>query len=306
MMLHSAPSQAAADTPPAAEPATSGQTNGDPWERTNRAVYRFDQGLDRIAIRPAAMGYQKIVPGPLRNIIRNFLDNIHEPIIIANDILQFRLKRAAGSTVRFVANSTLGIGGMFDVATGAGLPHHDNSFGATLGRYGVHPGPYIYLPIAGPSTVRSLIGTGVDTALDPLYWAKYADKGTITVSRAVVNGLDTRARVDASLTALTSDATDPYATLRSVYLQNLQSVVNGDNGPVGSLPDFDDPGAAPAAKPDAASPAAPPPAAEPAPAATDASAGPATTPTPVPAAPEPAPAEPAPPATTAADAPHTP
>ena len=302
MILHSAPSQAAADTPPAAEPAASGQTNGDPWERTNRAVYRFDQSLDRVAIRPAAMGYQKIVPGPLRNIIRNFLDNIHEPIIIANDILQLRLKRAVGSTVRFVANSTLGIGGMFDVATGAGLPHHDNSFGATLGRYGVHPGPYIYLPIAGPSTLRSLIGTGVDTALDPLYWAKYANKGTITISRAVVNGLDTRARVDASLTALTSDATDPYATLRSVYLQNLQNLVNGDNGPVGSLPDFDDPGAAPAAKPDAAGPAAPPPA----PVAADAAAGTPVAPATPAAADAPAPAPLPAPASSTVDAPHTP
>jgi phospholipid-binding lipoprotein MlaA len=277
---------------PAAASADQGHAKGDPFEHLNRRIYAFDQVVDHYLIRPAAMGYQAIIPGPIRTVVRNVLNNLHEPIILANDLLQAHPRQAAGTFGRIAINTTFGLGGLFDVASKGGLPRHDNSFGVTLGRYGVRPGPYIYLPVAGPSTLRGLVGTGVDTAFDPLYWLKYPDKGEITLGRIVVGGLDTRARADSSLKAILSDATDPYATLRSVYLQNEQSQIDDARGtaagaPAQALPDFDDPGSPPAPAAEPTEPGVP--------------AAPPATAAPTPPAPD-APASPPPPA----DAPHTP
>jgi len=263
----------------AAESASA--SNGDPWEHWNRHVYSFNEGLDRAIIRPAAIGYSRALPSPLRLIIRNFLSNLTEPSVIINDVLQVKPKRAAQALGRLVLNSTLGIAGLLDVAATANLPHQDTSFSITLGHYGVGTGPYIYLPVVGPSTVRALVGAGVGAALDPLYWIRYPDKTAISLSRTLVHGLDLRAESDGALKTLLNDATDPYATLRSAYMQNQQSLIDGDAPPVQSLPDFDE------TSPPNAHPAASPPPASDAPA-------PATTPEPAPA--------PAPTATTAAPA----
>jgi phospholipid-binding lipoprotein MlaA len=224
----------------------------DPWEHFNRGVYRFNQGLDRAILRPAAMGYRHALPSPVRQVVRNFLSNLTEPNVIINDILQLRPKRAAQATGRLVLNSTVGLAGFLDVASRANLPHQDTSFSITLGRYGVRPGPYLYLPVVGPSTVRGLVGFGADSALDPLYWIRYPHKTEISISRTLVHGLDARSEADGPLRSLTSDATDPYATIRSAYLQNQQSLVNGDASPIQSLPDFDEP--APTASPPSSAP----------------------------------------------------
>lgn len=243
VLLNSAPAQAADSAIP---------SNDDPWERLNRRFYSFNQGLDRAIIRPAAMGYSRIAPKPLRVIIRNFLSNLGEPKVIVNDILQLRPKRAAQATGRFVVNSTVGIGGILDVATKVDLPHRDNGFSVTLGRYGVGSGPYVFVPISGPATVRSLIGSIADGIASPLYWIRYPSRTEISISLSLAHGLDLRAEVDSSLKSLIADATDPYATIRSAYLQNQQSLVDGDSDHVQSLPDFDD-GASPPATPPATS-----------------------------------------------------
>jgi len=254
VLLNGAPALAADSAVP---------SNDDPWERLNRRIYSFNEGLDRAIIRPAAMGYVRIAPKPFRQVIRNFLSNLGEPKVIVNDILQLRPKRAVQATGRFVVNSTVGLGGILDVATRANLPHQDNGFSITLGRYGVGTGPYVYVPISGPATVRSLIGAVADGVMSPLYWIRYPDRTAISISLNLVHGLDLRAEVDSSLKSLTADATDPYATIRSAYLQNQQSLVNGDSDKVQSLPDFDDsaappaPGTPPAAPPPATSAAAP-------------------------------------------------
>jgi phospholipid-binding lipoprotein MlaA len=245
VLLNSAPALAADSATPA---------NDDPWEHLNRRVYSFNEGLDRAIIRPAAMAYSHLVPSPLRIGIRNVLSNVGEPPVIINDILQARFKRAGKETGRFLLNSTAGVGGLFDVATGAGLDHEGTNFAITLGRYGVKTGPYIYLPVVGPSTVRGVIGTAVGGALDPLYWIRYPHKASISLGRAVVSGLDLRAESDGALKTLVSDATDPYATIRSAYLQNLQSQINGDTTPVQALPDFDDTTSPPPATPKAGAP----------------------------------------------------
>ena len=272
VLLNSASAQAADAVSP----------NDDPWEHFNRRIYSFNQGLDRALIRPAAIAYSRIAPAPLRLIIRNFLANLGEPKVIVNDILQIRPQRAVRATGRFVINSTVGLGGMLDVATHANLPHHDNGFSVTMGRYGVGAGPYVYVPVTGPSTVRSLIGSVADGVLSPLYWIRYPDRTVISISLNLAHGLDLRAASDGALKALTEDATDPYATIRSAYLQNQQSLVNGDNPQVQSLPEFEDvtPPAAPATTP------------SPAPSGDDATAKPATPPATdaQPAAPAPKPA----------------
>ena len=235
-----------------AAPATGADhPPGDPLEHANRAGFGIHQFLDRVLLRPVAMTYKTLVPGALRAGVRHVLDNLDEPVVVANDLFQGHPGAAGRTTVRFAVNSTVGVLGLLDVAGKTGLPHHDNTFAFTLGRHHVKPGPFLFIPLVGPTTARDLVGGAVDGALDPFHWLRYRYRNPITVSRAVMGGIDTRAEVDSDLAALTEGATDPYATLRSVYLQNQQSQIDGgDTSTLPALPDFDDP-AAPAAKSEA-------------------------------------------------------
>jgi len=228
-----------------ASAAQADPSNGDPAESLNRVGFAIYEGLDAGIIRPAALAYQHAVPGPVRRSIENLLTNLHEPVVAANDLLQGRFKKARAAIVRFAVNSTDGVGGLFDVAARLGVPHHENGFALTLGRAGIRPGPYLFIPIAGPSTLRDAIGNGVDALMDPFQWFVGAHLTTLLLGRNVVNGLDERASADAGLQALLADATDPYATLRSVYLQNQQAKIEDrpiDSAPV--LPSFDEGSAA--------------------------------------------------------------
>lgn len=224
---------ASRDTPVASAP-------GDPWERLNRRDYAIEGALDRHVIGPAARFYHKVTPGPIGRSIHNVLVNLSEPVVIINDLLQLRFKRAGVSATRLVTNSTLGLLGLFDVAARAGLPHHGNEFGVTLGRYGVPSGPYMYVPLVGPSTVRDFLGAGLDFLMNPLHWLAYPDRTEVGVSQTTVGGLDTRVMTEDQLNALLSGAVDPYATLRSVYLQNKKGEVEGEGVPQ-ELPSFDEP-----------------------------------------------------------------
>jgi phospholipid-binding lipoprotein MlaA len=211
----------------------------DPWERQNRRNYAIEDVLDRRVIGPAARLYHKLTPGLIGLGIHNVLVNLSEPVVIVNDVLQLRFKKAGVSVTRLVTNSTLGMLGLFDLAGRAGLTHHDNEFGVTLGRYGVSSGPYLYVPLVGPSTARDLLGGGVDFVMNPLHWLTYADRTEISAAQVTVGGLDTRVMTEGQLNALLSGAMDPYATLRSVYLQNKKSQVSGDEVPH-DLPSFDE------------------------------------------------------------------
>jgi phospholipid-binding lipoprotein MlaA len=252
VLLNSSPALAANSGAP---------SNDDPFEGFNRKVYAFNNGLDRAILRPAAMGFRRVTPAFFRKIIRNFLSNLGEPKVIANDLLQVRPVRAVQATGRFVMNSVVGLGGLIDVATEFDLPSQDNGFSITLGRYGVGQGPYLYVPVSGPATVRSLVGAVVDGFMDPRYWINYPHRTEVSIGLGLEHGLDLRGEADSALRSLTADATDPYATIRSAYLQNQQSLVNGDRKDVESLPDFDD-SASPPPAPDANKPsdAAPTPA----------------------------------------------
>jgi phospholipid-binding lipoprotein MlaA len=260
-----------ATLPPAPAPGPQGHTPGDPLEGFNRKMFALNQALDKAIYRPAAMGYQHVVPKPVRTGLRHFFDNLGEPVVFVNDLLQLRIGRAAGTLVRFAINSTVGIGGLIDVARTKAirLPHHRNSFGDTLAWYGVGPGPYIFLPLVGPTTLRDLLGGPFDDALVPaVLLSKFAGKPFDTVpflaANVIIPGLDLRAQADPELRALMGGAVDPYATLRSAWLQNRAAEIAGQHHPHGRppvSPELDDPLRDPAAPPAPAdpAPAAPPP-----------------------------------------------
>ena len=182
-------------------------------------VAGFQKEIERIQ-PPVPTRLKAVVPKLLRTGIRHVFSNLDEPLVFANDILQLKPKRAARTFARFVINSSVGVGGVFDVAVKADLPHHPNGFGDTLGRYGVGPGPYLFIPFVGPTDLRDLFGDSADNALLPAAVGFPFDRKEFTIPRSVVTGIDLRAESDADLKALYAGAADRYATLRSVYLQS--------------------------------------------------------------------------------------
>lgn len=277
-----AQSSSAAAPPPAAAPAPADASvlgpNPDPYEHFNRKSYGLFVWLDSHAIRPASVFYGHAVPSPLRGGFHNVIRNVNTPVIFFNDVLQLHPKAAGQTLGRFFLNSTVGLAGLADVATQAGIPYHNNGFGNTLGRYGVPPGPFVFIPILGPSDVRDIFGYGMDSVSDPLTWIRYTGRWEVSASRTVIGGLDTRLQADPQLKQIDSMATDRYATLRSLYLQNRAAEVNGGKVNVQALPDFG---------PDVSEPAATP--------ATPGSTAPTATPeTPTPGPQTPPPASPQP------------
>jgi phospholipid-binding lipoprotein MlaA len=261
-----APGHPAALTPAQAQSTLHGKGGAsDPLEPLNRRVFAFNKVLDRVIIRPAATFWHHAAPRPLRVGISNFLQNLGEPVVMVNDLLQGRPAAAAAAATRFAANSTIGVGGVVDITGMTGLPHHDNGFGLTLGRWGVSPGPYLYLPVLGPLTVRDGIGLAGDVAASPLTYIRFSHDTQLMTSLGGAAGLETRAKADSDLKSLQAMSTDEYAAMRSFYLQNRQSQVTGGEIDLNSLPDFDDPDADFAPPPAAPPTADTPPPAEPAP-----------------------------------------
>ena len=212
-----------ATPPPADDPdaVTEFKQTNDPLEPTNRVFYAVNDGLDTVILRPAAQAYRFITPAPVRTGIHNVLSNIGTPVQLTNDILQGKPRRAGDTTMRFLINSTVGVLGVFDVATGWGYPNHDTDFGMTLAKWGVPDGPFLFLPVLGPSGPREAVGFGVDIVLDPFTWV---GKGTAVSAtnwtRFSLNALDTRERYLDPVDQIKKTALDPYATFRSLYRQN--------------------------------------------------------------------------------------
>jgi phospholipid-binding lipoprotein MlaA len=220
----------------------------DPWEPMNRRFFAINESLDRNIIGPLARGFGS-TPGPLRRGLRNFSRNLSEPVVFVNDVLQFRGGQAARTLARLVVNSTIGIGGLFDVAGHNHVPHHDNGFGTTLGRWGFAPGPYLFLPLMGPSDLRDAFGGAADGAMNPLTYARYAHKTAINIGTTIVGGLGQRLDAERDLESIRTTSTDPYASLRSFYLQNRQSEISGKPVSIENLPSFDEPAPTPAPGP---------------------------------------------------------
>jgi len=228
-----------------AAPCLAQTDPSDPWERTNRKIYRFNHRIDRRIILPLAQGFAG-APSGVRRAVHNFSVNMGEPLVFVNDVLQGHPGQAATTVGRFAINSIFGLAGLFDVAAKGRIPHHDNGFGTTLGRWGVGPGPYVFLPLLGPSTVRDSFGSGVDIALNPFTYVRYTGSAAVGVVTTVGQGLERREEAARDLAVINETSTDPYATLRSYYLQNRQAEITGQAADVGALPDLEDPGASPA------------------------------------------------------------
>jgi len=220
---------AACATPPPAGDADAvaefKQTN-DPLEPTNRVFYAVNNGIDAVVLRPLAVGYTYAVPQVVRTGVHNVLDNLGSPVLLANDMLQTKPRRAGDTLMRFAINSTVGVAGLFDVASDWGYPAHDTDFGITLALWGLPEGPFLYLPILGPSNPRDATGFGVDIAMDPLTWVgqgqTVADLGYV---RYGLTAVDARAGVLDDIDKIKAQALDPYATFRSLYRQHRESQV---------------------------------------------------------------------------------
>ncbi|CAN5484641.1 MlaA family lipoprotein [soil metagenome] len=230
MAVEAAPAPPATLAPAAAK---------DPWRRFNRGSYAFNGFLDRALIRPIARVYMKITPSPVRRGLGRVVDNLREPSTVLNASLQGHPRRAVQAGVRFAINSTVGVLGVFDVASRVGLDRSRADFGQTLGRYGVGTGPYLYLPLVGPLNVRDGLGQVVDALTDPISLATGGLGSDFGAGRLGVTALDYRSSADATLAAVAEEATDPYATIQSAYLQNRESVVREATGAVEVLPDFE-------------------------------------------------------------------
>jgi phospholipid-binding lipoprotein MlaA len=221
---------ACATRPPASDPEAVAefQQNNDPYEPANRFSYRVSDTLDTYALKPVAQAYVYVLPRPVRGGIHNVLANLSSPVLLANDVLQTKPRRAGDTFMRFLINSSVGVLGIFDVASGWGYGSHEADFGETLALWGLPSGPYLFLPLLGPSNVRDATGYGVDTALDPFV---YVPRGygllTLNWGRYVVGVIDARSRVLDDLTAIKKTALDPYATIRSLSRQHRASQIEG-------------------------------------------------------------------------------
>jgi phospholipid-binding lipoprotein MlaA len=204
--------------------------NIDPWEKTNRAFYNFDDGLDRVLLKPVSDFYVKVVPEPIRSGLGNGFANLGYGNVILNDLLQAKLKQGLGDTGRMAVNSTIGIAGIFDVASRWGLPSHPNDFGITLGKWGAQPGPYLVLPLLGPTTVRDAPGILVANLTNPVTWVN--PPLYVTAPMGTVQAMDTRSRFESALRFRNAAAIDPYVFTRNAYLQYRDNLIHEGKKPV--------------------------------------------------------------------------
>ena len=195
----------------------------DPLEPLNRITFRFNNTLDTAVMTPVARGYRDVTPAPVRRGAGNFFSNLHAPVVIVNDLLQGRFRQGGSDSARLAVNSTVGLFGLFDPASGMGLPRHRQDFGMTLGRWGVGPGPYLVLPFVGPSDVRDAVGVGADAQIDPLQqWSRQPAKYELRA----VDLVDTRARLLGATAAL-QQSINPYVFMREGYLQHRYHLIHG-------------------------------------------------------------------------------
>jgi phospholipid-binding lipoprotein MlaA len=222
------------------------RANNDPFEPLNRKTFAFNDLLDRLLIKPLALGYRHVLPAGGRDAVRHFLDNLNEPLVFVNTVLQGRIDNARITGCRFVVNTTLGIGGLADVASKHDLPKQVGDFGQTLWTWRVPAGPYLIVPVFGPTNPRDGIGTGVDLYLDPFrYVARAQAYGSpVTLGRIIIDGVDKRSRNIESLDEMQKEAIDYYASFRSLFKQNREAELKGSANPGRTpLPDiYDDPG----------------------------------------------------------------
>ena len=203
-------------------------TEGDPFESYNRAMFSFNESVDRTLFKPVSEAYKETMPKPVRKSVGNFFSNIDDAFVVVNDVLQLKIGQALMDFSRLVWNSTIGIAGLFDVASHMELPKHKEDFGQTLGYWGVGEGPYLILPFFGPSTLRDTTGMVIESPYHPVnqiedpetYWAVVA-----------LMAVDARAELLSATKILDEAALDRYTFLRDSYLQHRRNLVYDGNPP---------------------------------------------------------------------------
>ncbi len=231
-----ATASSARDSSAATDVPATAPRNPDPFEGFNRGVHGFNDTLDRNLLRPVAVAYRDHTPRWLQTGVGHFFTNLFYPTTIANQFLQGKFKQGSQDVARFVINSTLGWGGVFDVASGAGLPVHDEDSGQTLGRWGVPPGPYLVLPLLGPSTVRDTPAEFADDFTQPFRWYNSGAERWLSL---FVYTVDKRANLLPFDRAL-REAYDPYVFVRDAFLQRREYEVRDGNVPQVQFEDDDD------------------------------------------------------------------
>ena len=206
-----------------ATPVGAGANNeNDPLQPFNRAMFGFNDVVDRALIRPLAVGYRAVLPEQIRDGVNNFFNNLRAPTTLINDILQGKPKRAQDTVNRFLVNSTIGLLGFVDVASRLGFPDHEEDYGQTLAVWGVPAGPYLVLPFLGPSTARDALGRVPEFYIaDPLW---EPDDTVVTVTRFALRAVDIRSRL-LDLDRIIQLQVDPYLFFRETYLQNRQRAI---------------------------------------------------------------------------------
>ena len=219
-------------------PNAQSLAENDPWEKTNRDIFAFDVWVQHNIARPVGKGYRTVLPEPARDGIHNLVTNLHSPIVLANDVLQGD-RKAFDTFGRLIINTTIGIGGLIDVAGKLGIPGHDNDFGITLGQNGVAEGSYLVLPIFGPLPPRDLVGAGVDGFFDPLTWAHFQDKASWMLLRGGLRVLDVVDRQQEQFDTIERTSIDLYATTRNLYRQSRNAKIKGEKATSAApLPDL--------------------------------------------------------------------
>jgi len=195
----------------------------DPWEDANRSIFEFNRGFDRFVMDPLTLVYQTLLPSPLRSALLRVVQNLDAPSVLVNDGLQLQWRDGSVTLQRFLVNSTIGLGGLFDPAARLGLAPHHSDFGQTLTLAGVPSGPYLIVPILGPTTARDGVGILADLAMSPLLYI--LGPFSFEIYRQSGQGLAVRAEAQRDLQLLEKESLDFYAALRSAFYQNRQAEI---------------------------------------------------------------------------------
>ncbi len=211
--------------------------NTDALESYNRAMFAFNDAVDKAIFKPVAKVYRRVLPEPVTTSIGNFFSNLNDVVVLVNDLLQFKLHLAAMDSSRIVFNTTFGMAGFFDVASHMELPKHNEDFGQTLGYWGIGDGYYLVLPLLGPSTVRDSIGLVGNFFTNPITWATDSDAVAWGLwGLDLINRRSSLLRIER---ALADEQIDPYSFQRGAYLQQRRNLVYDGNPPEPAKPDFD-------------------------------------------------------------------
>ncbi|MBI3481332.1 MAG: VacJ family lipoprotein [Nitrosomonadales bacterium] len=217
--------------------ATHAKNPSDPLEPLNRGIYKFNDVADQAIIKPVAKGYKAVVPNAGRIMITNFFSNLDDVVVTVNDLLQFKFRQGFSDGMRVFVNSTIGVFGLIDVASMDGLPKHKEDFGVTLGKWGVGNGPYLVVPILGPSTLRDSIGDYADAFPDPIFQVQdVPTRYQVYITKKV----NRRSELLDQETILNEAMVDPYEFMRDAYLLRRQSKVDEDQPPRRSRYDDDE------------------------------------------------------------------